>query len=531
VRTLKKLVVLGALAAAGLVGGVNAATFNVNRNASTGATTPVLGDFAPSFASYANKVGYGNTAVNRMYMDSIPLKCDAPQRITSASLTIEVVKLSQGANRGDNDSISLWATPTQYFGSYLWTPAEVPGTTKVLTYNFASLPPVGAGTQGTNIGGNPFPGGNMLPTLQLMQHISLAVQDDTTVRRVDVTYNCEGRVAAPGGVVLDAAAVTGIPVAVATTGTSTSPGFIPKYGVTPLPLSNPNCGPWKICFAVDVPNGPGDIVQPKQGTAQLMMTIMQNGNFVQTLQSPTLNADGTYCFDIPQNASYLNLALGGFDYMVTANFNMPATAASPGTSLPSQTIGSRPQGTVQGMNNDITLCAVPPADGNASTCCPPLVGSQVRDFFTQTAHPSGAGYNMVLNPSSPAYTNFVNGYQAYLTLLKFVCPSVVALKVTFTPHTAASIGGAFTSNLPTPFSVNVSSSGAVAGAGFGFQFQPNTIYGISAETVGVNAQGQPVNCGFDKACNVGDRFTYSWSIGNRVANPGAGGTSPLATGN
>jgi hypothetical protein len=166
------------------------------------------------------------------------------------------------------------------------------------------------------------------------------------------------------------------------------------------------------------------------------------------------------------------------------------------------------------------------------TCCPPLTGLQIRDFFTQTAHSYSTGYNMVVNVSSTAYLNLINGYTAYLGLLKFMCPTVDHLVVRFTPHTAASIGGALTSNLTTPFNLQIGTGGVSAPGAFGFTFQPNVIYGISAETVAVDARGRKVDCGFTGSCNQGDRFTFAWQIGARLA-PGTSSTpqSPMQTGN
>ncbi len=172
----------------------------------------------------------------------------------------------------------------------------------------------------------------------------------------------------------------------------------------------------------------------------------------------------------------------------------------------------------------------------ASTCCPPMQGGAgMANMFTQTAHPSGTGYSMVFTPSNPATINFVNGYVAYLALLKFLCPTVDHLQVTFTPRTAAAIGGAWTGPSPaagyTAFTVNIGSSGLIGSPSPLSQFGPTafppspTVYGVQASSIGVDAAGQPVICGFDsEVCRLTTRFTWIYNVGARTV---AGGMAPL----
>ena len=95
----------------------------------------------------------------------------------------------------------------------------------------------------------------------------------------------------------------------------------PTYSTVPFSVANPACGPWKICFRVNVPKG-GAVAN---GTAQVNLQIYQNGLPVGPLLTPVAGApattttnpmtqDGIICFEVPLSASFLNPALGGFDY-------------------------------------------------------------------------------------------------------------------------------------------------------------------------------------------------------------------------
>lgn len=204
-------------------------------------------------------------------------------------------------------------------------------------------------------------------------------------------------------------------------------------------------------------------------------------------------------------------AVGGYTNSVT--FSAPSTPSSEGFSL-------------SDVSQLSAGCGSPP-----STCCPPLSGGQaMADMFTHTDHPSGSGYHMVFDAANPVNVGFVASHKAYLALLKVYCPTVDHLQVTFIPHTAASIGGAWTGPTPaagfTSFMVNIGASGLMGPSPAG-QFGTGTfppgpvVYGIEARTVGVDAAGNQVVCGFDhETCSRSDRFTWRYETGAKVA-PGA----------
>jgi hypothetical protein len=237
----------------------------------------------------------------------------------------------------------------------------------------------------------------------------------------------------------------------------------------------------------------------------------------------TSNANPQICYEAttscPAGASYVNKAV-----MTTGS--SAALGSSVGTS------GT----TATAVSELASACdTVPPQPPSTSTCCPPMSGGGVMaNMFTQTAHPAGTGYNMVFSQTNPATISFINGYVAYLNLLKFLCPTVDHLEVTFTPRTAAAIGGAFTGPSPATghnaFTISINSSGLVSSPALSSQFGPTafppsaTVYGIQASTVGVNAAGQPVNCGFDsEVCRRTTRFTWVYNVGARMRP----GSSPL----
>ncbi len=198
---MKLLALAGALFTAGAAYTATAATATVSRTNEP--TTPVLADFNSQFANHPSKAGYNTNVPDRMFLDSLPVKCAAPQRITSAQFTIDVVKLTQGANRGDNDGLAFWNNPTSLFSTHMWTAAEPPNTPKQLTYNLGALPGLGAGQLGSNVLNNSIPGASMLASMQTNGRFSFSVQDDTMVRRATLTYTCEGgRVAVDSGVIV-----------------------------------------------------------------------------------------------------------------------------------------------------------------------------------------------------------------------------------------------------------------------------------------------------------------------------------------
>ena len=304
----------------------------------------------------------------------------------------------------------------------------------------------------------------------------------------------------------------------------------PTYGTLPVSVANPACGPWKICFRVDVPNSVG-----ANGTAQVNLQIYQNGLPVGPLLTPVAGApattttnpmtqDGIICFQVPLSAPYLNPALGGFDYVATTNYTLPGN-----TTLTPTVIGSQPQGVVQGLNNDVKYDPRSCTDSTASTCCPPLDKVSLGGLFDHFGN-SNLTYQMgAYLPATVANrAAFLAGYKAYLAYLKLICPTVAGLSVTFTLGTALGSGllitpipGATSTFLVTP------STPLTVPPMFANALNNNSWYGIYANTVAVNALGQTVNCGFDaKSCDRTDRFTFNYQTGGKIA----GGASPFILG-
>ena len=304
----------------------------------------------------------------------------------------------------------------------------------------------------------------------------------------------------------------------------------PTYGTLPVSVANPACGPWKICFRVDVPNS-----AVANGTAQVNLQIYQSGTPVGPLLTPVagppattttnpLTQDGIICFEVPVSASYLNPTLGGFDYVATTNYTMPSATLTP------TVIGSQPQGVAQGLNNDVKYDPTSCTGSTASTCCPPLDKPSLRGLFDHVGN-SNLSYQMgVYLPVTVANrASFLAGYKAYLAYLKLICPTVAGLRVTFTLGTATGSGSPIApiAGATSTFVVTGPFSPASVPPMFVNALNDNSWYGIYATTVAVNAQGQTVNCGFDaKSCDLNDRFTFNYLSGAKIA----GGASPFTLG-
>ncbi len=173
----------------------SAQAITVSKN--SGATTPNLLDFAAAFANHPNKSGYQNTTLDRMFVETFRATCPQGQKVSAANFSITVRKLTQGANRGDNDALAFWDTQTQIFNTYLWAATDAPGTTKTLNYDISALP--GA----TGVNGNPSVGNGVISSpgngLGLLSDFdfSFSVQDDTSVLAATLEYKCDG--GSPGG--------------------------------------------------------------------------------------------------------------------------------------------------------------------------------------------------------------------------------------------------------------------------------------------------------------------------------------------
>lgn len=93
------------------------------------------------------------------------------------------------------------------------------------------------------------------------------------------------------------------------------------------------------------------------GSIKITLGIYQNGALLTSLVSPTLTSGSGYCFNIkPASIPGINATLVGFDFVATGAF------AFGGTTLLPKTVGTAPDGTTPGRNNDYQIVC--------RWCCP-----------------------------------------------------------------------------------------------------------------------------------------------------------------
>jgi hypothetical protein len=167
---------------------------------------------------------------------------------------------------------------------------------------------------------------------------------------------------------------------------------------------------------------------------------------------------------------------------------------------------------------------------NASTCCPPVNKQIVQGLFKHEGN-AATGYTMPLDTSVGATTtSFVNGLNAYFTYLHFVCPQTNKLKVEFftgpvsAPTTPGGPAGplgatllpAATITTPAPAMTIALLNNALSAGPNNMNNWPRLngqYYRISVQITGVDAQGQPVNCGFNaKECALDDTFGFVFNV-------------------
>ena len=158
-----------------------------------------------------------------------------------------------------------------------------------------------------------------------------------------------------------------------------------------------------------------------------------------------------------------------------------------------------------------------------STCCPPLTGGangQMPNFFNATAHQANGDYNMQFSTSSPQYTQFASGYQAYIGLLGATSGgSIKKLDVGWYLYEVMP-DGSWGPLLETIYSSFKVSTPIVAPTGFTTPLKPNHKYVIKAYTYSWNGR-QAGEYGFQELCNSGDQFAFQWGISNgRSRKPG-----------
>jgi hypothetical protein len=196
-RLLKTLGAAAVTAAAfSLAGAAAAATISKN----SGATAANFQDFPTTWVNHPNKVGYGSNSRDGVFLETFKLSCPNGGRVASLKFEASLTKLTQGANRGDNDGMAFWDNQTAIFNTFLWKASDAPGTTKQVSLDLANLPTNPA----LGVIASPA-AGNALSTLA-DNDLSVSVQDDTRVNAIEVTYECSG-----GRVATDAGPVVSLP--------------------------------------------------------------------------------------------------------------------------------------------------------------------------------------------------------------------------------------------------------------------------------------------------------------------------------
>ena len=289
----------------------------------------------------------------------------------------------------------------------------------------------------------------------------------------------------------------------------------PDGYVTLNQAASTDCGPGKLCFDFTTPKSPG----AAPGSTQLSLQLYQNGVAVGApMLSPVQSADGQWCYPMPPVG--LNTTLGGFDWVVTSTNKIGTTTLTP------KFVGTVPNGVITGLNNDYAFtCKGDPGTG-ANTCCPPMDNPTIKGLFDHAGN-VGNTYTEKFGTTAQSTANvatFIANYNAYLTLIKWSCPTVASLRVDFNLYSTTMLGGPLTG---TPLATNTLTftGGAPSGSTsfFNTALNNNQFYGIQAITTALDANGRVVQCGFDKKCLDDDRYTWNHQVGAKLMAPGASG--------
>ena len=124
------------------------------------------------------------------------------------------------------------------------------------------------------------------------------------------------------------------------------------YTIVRDTLKTDTCGVGQICAKYKLPTAGS-----QTGNVKITLNIYQNSSLtkIKTFTSPTLKQSTSYCFSIDPNALGLNKSLGGFDFVLTGDFEIGTVSLAP------IIVGNPPNGIKSGANNDYLLtCPVPP---------------------------------------------------------------------------------------------------------------------------------------------------------------------------
>jgi hypothetical protein len=166
----------------------------VSRNPST-ATTPNAADFPATYNNHPFQVGYSaSTTVdsgdNHMFRDTIPIICEKGQRVAGASLSFMLVKIRNGANAGDNDSLNFWVNGQKKYELNVGK-AATPGIPAMISLDLGALPPINQGPNTVTATYSSLPNLSMIPDIRASQRLSIGIQDDTDINFATVNYTCE----------------------------------------------------------------------------------------------------------------------------------------------------------------------------------------------------------------------------------------------------------------------------------------------------------------------------------------------------
>lgn len=260
--------------------------------------------------------------------------------------------------------------------------------------------------------------------------------------------------------------------------------------VTPGPVNT--CAPYRLCFDVNVPNGPVG-----NGSAVVSVQVVNNAvsppvNVGQAVTGST-SADGQLCITMPSLPPGSN-----YDYIATTTF----TQSMP-NGMPPLTANEVDYSPLRGANNDL-VCNVGTAD-----CCPSYLSvNNLGSMFTNAAHSTPTPYAMSLNTSSPNYVTFTNAVRTQLMLAKAgACgASATAIRVTYTMWNTNSTSAPtsipagysgwtqYTTAPQAPITVTVPVVGPVTGGG-SFTVPVNPSYFVVVATASlVDDNGNKLNC-------------------------------------
>lgn len=154
---------------------------------SSGSPVPTPSEFRQNTLGYGSatnpqawRAAYGETRVNRMFIETFHLKIPRRCRVKSATFKIRLRNLGE---LNHNDSFYMTQGGNHLYGQYIWS-NEPLGAPKHLTFNLGNLPSHNQVLTGANA--------NLINSLTSDKKFSFLVQDDTSVTYARLDYNLTG---------------------------------------------------------------------------------------------------------------------------------------------------------------------------------------------------------------------------------------------------------------------------------------------------------------------------------------------------